>query len=45
MERGTKVNPEKCDMIIKIETSTMKKKIARLDEMLTNFSKFISRPA
>lgn len=42
-EKGIKANLDKCDTIIKIETTSMKERIIRLNNMLTAFNKFISK--
>lgn len=41
IKRGIKANPDKYDAIIKIKTSTTKKKILKLNGMLTAFNRFI----
>lgn len=43
MERVIKANPDKCGVVIKNETPTMKKKIMKSNGILTTLRIFISR--
>lgn len=44
-ERGIEANSNKCRAVIKMEATTMKKEIMKLNGMLTSLNKFISRSA